>query len=600
VCELLSPPENTLHSVETLVFRNSAELFDRLNRLSAAEAAEAMVIYDASTDRHRLWDVAGIGLHDRGIGARLVLEFPEIYFIFFEASGTLPQGEIVWHHSADYGQTPHIVELLHLHSNGFRTLYDPVGLRSWLKENLSAVDPTRSENRFRTLFRARSASAALVIEDEPSFAHFNAFAAYKAGMRAFLVVSYREFLRLLPDLSVRVSAAQPKAGTVISDWDIQFVDQVTGSADPPLDLLVRLETIARVWFVTSNKRAAERGLLANIPRIGDGAAEFAKAADHRCVAKPYPGIFFLADLLAESPRSSVERTEPSEGRRHTAPHGCAMIAMALIDRAREFSIEETDHRRYLHQAMLAGEAKEILGGLSAATYLEALTLQNNAEIRAESSFPGTESNIQPSRRLDVFVQEVDYVESRHAGQEEWRRARLLYLSQQLNSFRSMYNHYEEVDAAETCFRKIAVLQRDLMSIGDNAVGRRNFWAKCRSIGLAYSDTLTSAGTSVSRLLAADCCIVGAFTIFFWLWIVAAHATSTHPWAMSGTHAAFSFLELQSGLGEYETLVDNANKAGSALLVAVYRFLLFFEIALAFINQGLLISVLYRRVTRRVP
>jgi hypothetical protein len=70
--------------------------------------------------------------------------------------------------------------------------------------------------------------------------------------------------------------------------------------------------------------------------------------------------------------------------------------------------------------------------------------------------------------------------------------------------------------------------------------------------------------------------------------------------MSGTHAAFSFLELQSGLGEYETLVDNANKAGSALLVAVYRFLLFFEIALAFINQGLLISVLYRRVTRRVP
>ena len=47
--------------------------------------------------------------------------------------------------------------------------------------------------------------------------------------------------------------------------------------------------------------------------------------------------------------------------------------------------------------MLAGEAKEILGGLSPATYLDALTLQNTAEIRAESAFAGTESDIRRNR-----------------------------------------------------------------------------------------------------------------------------------------------------------------------------------------------------------
>jgi len=282
--------------------------------------------------------------------------------------------------------------------------------------------------------------------------------------------------------------------------------------------------------------------------------------------------------------------------RHTAPHGAARIAEHLLWRAKRLcGTDEREQRVLLQQATLAGEAKEILGGLSPTTFLEALSLQNAAEIRAEASFAGTESQINPICRLSAFEAETGYAVSAGAREVVRSRARLNYLIQQLNGFRRIYNSYEEVTAAEACLHKMAKLQRLLLRTEGGWV---NWFHR---VGLGYSDLLTRSGTSLAQLLMCDLIVILSFSVVFLvLYAFQVWSASSHPLWLSLSHSTLSFMELQSGLGEYDAIVEAANKNGAATWVFSYRICLFVEIVLAYINQGLLIAMLYRRVTRRTP
>jgi hypothetical protein len=590
-CKAFLSPRTDRHTVETVVFENSAELLDRLNGLSAFEAYETLVVYDSGTDSRRLWDGAGIGIGDRGIGVQLVLQFPEMYFVFLGGDDPTFSESIRFHHVIDVSTLSRLLELINCHGHGFRTLYDPTGLRTFLKAGLASLDSAMDAS-YSQLFHLRARQPACVIEDEPVFACFNAYAAYRAGFRTFVVTSFSELNRLLPKDGASTSKAPERFNTVITDWDVRFPDYVTGSLDVGVNLQARLsQSDARVFVVTSLKHADIESFLKSLEKAPPLSTKDDRIGA-RCLAKPYAGIFELINLLhsdlgTESPAVPRPKLE-----RHTAPHGAALIANDLLSRAKRLcSAEERDQQILLQQAVLAGEAKEILGGLSPTTFLDALALQNGAEIRAEASFPGTESDIDPSHRLSTFEGETRCAVSAAARENERQRARLNYLVQELNGFRRIYNSYEEVTAAEMCLQKISKLQRALLRLD------RGWSSLLQRLGLGYSDLLTNSGTSVGRLLLSDLVLIISFAILFRL-LLAVHPsfTSSHPNWFSVSHSVMSFLELH----EYETIIDSADRGGAMTWVFWYRFCLLTEIILAYINQGLLIAMLYRRVTRRAP
>ena len=117
----------------------------------------------------------------------------------------------------------------------------------------------------------------------------------------------------------------------------------------------------------------------------------------------------------------------------------------------------------------------------------------------------------------------------------------------------------------------------------------------------YSDLVTKSGTSMARLLVSDAAIVLGFSFIFAGFIVSHPCNeSVHVFLLSLGHSVLSFMELAPGLSDYEETVKCASRVGADGWVLFYRIVLFIEITLAYINLGLLIAMLYRRVTRRVP
>src|SRR5262249_54471150 len=127
----------------------------------------------------------------------------------------------------------------------------------------------------------------------------------------------------------------------------------------------------------------------------------------RC-AKPYGGLFHLsADSGAGDGKAPIKNilgmrfkegqkkiyenlteTSNKKGRKpptaHSAPYACTLVADRLLKRARALrGTAGTDTPGWVQVALLAEEAKEILGGLSRTVGYEALAVQNEAEARAE-------------------------------------------------------------------------------------------------------------------------------------------------------------------------------------------------------------------------
>jgi len=79
-------------------------------------------------------------------------------------------------------------------------------------------------------------------------------------------------------------------------------------------------------------------------------------------------------------------------------------------------------------------------------------------------------------------------------------------------------------------------------------------------------------------------------------------------SLAAWHSAFTFVELQPGLAEVESeylrdehLVNLPRPwPGWLEWKQQYRLLLFLELVIAYLHLGLLISILYRRVTKRSP
>jgi hypothetical protein len=609
----LLPRMRIPHRVERIEFSTSAELLEALDRLKPEQLLSTMLVFDLASESGGVWDVRSVG-GENGIAVQLILSYPEIYIAFLGTSFGLDRTEveidglswesIVRHHFVRTDEVIHLLSLVQQHVQGFRTLFDATGLRSALKCKLQELRATENDEQwgraYAPLSESRIRHVAASADEEGDFVYLNGYAAYRAGCSAWLLSTQAEFWRALP----RKDTATPhpmsqgrKFDVVLSDWQLAYQDQ-----EEPLPTNSSL--LEKVRFESSDSLIIITGF------------EPKKICDKQYwMTKPYGGIFRLLDgpeykdgyplrKIYERGKSEVREQSGLEARQkitnHSAPYSRSVIATRLLARARlikHSGLQNTE--TWVQMALLAGEAKEILGGLSRTTAFEAVALQHEAEVCAEVSFFGTSTDIEVKERLKLLEQEGKVIEGT-TGTDTIKPSCLNFLLQTTNNLRLRFTEYEQISAAEDCLRKFAEVERKLQKGAYRKIASR--------LGWWYLDKATDAGTSVIRLLMVSLGIVALFALIYFVLL------NIHPMAsqqrsdrlsLAVRHSFYTFVELQPGAAEIEELKRIEYPPEGMLLTSdrwrrTYHILSFIELLFAYVNLGLLISLLYRRITKRAP
>ena len=663
---LFLPCGELTHHVGCLVYSCPADLFDKLDARTPEQIRDTIILFDFEAEPDP-WNVRDMG-GTSGLCAQLLLSYPEIYFVFLGSSQPIdalysraeqqePDSLIVCqHHFISVNRLVELVPLLQLHAQGFRTIFDPTGLRSRLKNRLQEELTQLTARQvwlYRGVSEARLNQPAVSADEESGFLYLNGYAAYKFGFRVWLAQTKSEFERLLEENSDKSSTLGSPArfATALVDWDLAYRDDKGSAADTPLLQRTNVsDKVKQLIVITSFPDDFRRRFTTNADAQSDCPAAIKDAI---IVSKPYGGFFDLLQARSrlnrggklatnnplsisrddihrrfETQRARKSETESSNGSigtsgnpatgvsRHSAPYTSAIVANRLLARARNIvRADLVDTEACVHCAILAGEAKEILGGLSKTTTYEALALQNQAEARAETSFYGTSAQVDVSKRLEDLSREADIVENAaHAPRRFWwptrgdgASSRVNFLMQTINNLRLQFAEYEQIDAAEECLREFARLQL-------SQIRRRKY---IRRLAAWYLDWASSAGTSVTKVFRVSGGLIVLFAAIYFLLFAIRPGVEFPPllpqpvvydsqWTqrlpdralVAFWQSAMTFVELQPG--EYQPRDFPIDSTEAWWWAQTFRLITWLELALAYINLGLLVSVLYRRLTKRAP
>jgi hypothetical protein len=319
------------------------------------------------------------------------------------------------------------------------------------------------------------------------------------------------------------------------------------------------------------------------------------------------------------------------------------VAERLLARANQIKLSEPIATElWIYTALLADEAKEILGGLSLTTSYQAIALQHEAEVRAEVSFLGMSTNIKVKERLDCLSREVEQIQKVAHGALDRKRShertsnigKLNCLLSIIHSLRLRFTAHEQIEASEVCLHEYVNHHHRYKRL-TNWARRVNIFKKLASAGFIrssqYLDLVTKAGTNVTRLFLSSVLWVFIFFVCFGglFWFHPTMGYDTQKTALTALgHSTFTFIELQPGTSEAEEMRKEAQNGpqivalpetpvektaevtqdSKALWIYSHRmlwlvgywFLLIFELIIAYVHLGLLISLLYRRITMRAP
>jgi len=619
------------HRVQSLGYSHSAELFERLDEFPPEQLREMMVLFDIEEGDEYWWDIPNMG-GESGLAAQLILSYPEIYFVFLGATGplekilrsnvSLNQTIINQHHCLSLKNLDAVFSLIRLHAQGFRTIFDPTGLRSALKLNLQQQLLEKLPGIRAAIYKffsiKRTQSAAAIADEEANFLYLNGYAAYKFGSRAWLAHTKKEFSRLFGDTSKSSSGfVIPKPfKTAILDWHLAYRDD-DPSANEPLAIrenAIQSSKIEQTIVLTSFPAAVNKFL--------DEHKDFCRSSII-VMPKPYGSFFDLLkppsqnghNLAGDEYQNMLAQVEkylkengpesPQQGNKgvtmlhpHSAPYASGVVAERLLSRAWMMKANDPyETVTWIQIAILAGEAKEILGGLSRTIAYEAIALQYEAEVSAEVSFYGMSAKIEVKQRLEELENEVENSQRASRGltykePPEDQKSRVNCLLKVVNDLRLRFSQYEQIDAAEECLYKVAEYDRSLNAKRKNLLYKLGVW---------YVDSATRAGTSVQRLLLVSLCWIAVFAVAYFLLL---QYNNDKSWIdrffLAVWHSLFTYFQFQPGLSEFEEIVSEINRQGHVIWVNLYRLILLLELVLAYLHLGLLVSVLYRRMTRRAP
>jgi hypothetical protein len=343
--------------------------------------------------------------------AMLILAFPEVRWVFGVLQGQSAESGIgEWHELKAFLCRPQA-----------EPLFDGSGLRNAVR---TAIKEATNEHGgpIAPYVPVRSAAAA-ALDDEVSYAYFNAYTAYRFGFRAFPV--FRN------GLAKALFAEQPGVGCsfkpllTFEDVYINFPDSTQREHYSKLDkrstLLGLLEHVSfRIFVTTAHRHASdsakhdENGLYLDSGRC----VQHGVCLNRYCrkLFKPFSGMFALWNGSRLAKRLRFEGTRrglapgfvwpprKSDGHDgdtgHSAPGRLLQIATHMIVRC-EAMLMAGVHTvpAATRCAVLATDALELLGARTPTTAMDALKFKHMAEVTAECEFSGVEYHIEIKPRL---------------------------------------------------------------------------------------------------------------------------------------------------------------------------------------------------------
>ena len=631
------------------------EIFECLSAMPTFELMDAMVILELECGDPTPWSLAQLGRDSRGYAASLALAFPEVYFVFLGGVSPIAQWDypekcksIEWHHFVTWPSIMKLAEMIRHHSSSFRTLFDPTGLRTMLKLQLLQV--AQGEKRglfFRRCLEMRLQRHAAAADDEDDYTFLQGYALYRGGFCTSLLRSEEEFFHHLLSYE-RQPGHSSRLNLLISDWDLAYSDHEYSDNDgSDSSLLNKLDksgglelpvlvvsgytedSDVREFVARPDQDGLQRrlsiskphsGIYEIIARIRDITSENVGTASSKgrrwqSIAESRPrisrslapdlgnisgktGAAFFKKLLRSKTVPSVEvETESVHNRRHSLPFARALVVRDLLDRA--ITLKKRGASRVqegILQAVLALDAKELLGEMSRTTGNEVTNLQVEGELTAELSWCGVDSEAEVDDRIKDLENEADDMEelelkfacslsSMKSQKAKYESQKANHLYRVFDLMRAKYNEAGQIVAGERCHRKLLQWQAKIPETR-------------RSLLDWYVSFATADGTSVRRILFCNAFFMLLFatlySMFLWIHPIANLLARTQI-AMAVGHSVFSFVEVQPAFD----FVDRAmvERGLSEIYMLTYRLVVLCEILIAYLNLGMLISVLYRRLVR---
>jgi len=423
----------------------------------------------------------------------LVLSFPEVHWVFFDSN---TEGNLKYLKKFQFIRPQNSKFII----DPYVPLFDPTGFRNGVRKCINQV-LNNNQKQKENFVPIRPLKAA-AIDEEPAYAFMHAYITYKFGYCSWAVTTMNVFKSIFKDES-KEEKKYHRCELIFEDLYLNFADRPSSIEDILDDnqkkrIDERFERSQR-RFSYLPFRDAIFPSLQNIKRrilvtIGHkkGGMDKIKWEENRIhltslrnsgqknkiLYKPFAGVYDLwkkaglwkrsknRPLLAGEKNPNVPETDkyhwplgkrdPSEESGHSAPGRLLVIAQRLIDRAEKILKNAMTVPDAIHAAVLALEAKELLGNRTPTTSLEALALQHQAEITAESMFYGVEYNLNVKDRFKDIEREVKAISQWFNPKTRKRseiNARLAIVESLVQKFREM-NQFEEEIMCLTEARKL--------------------------------------------------------------------------------------------------------------------------------------------------
>jgi hypothetical protein len=517
----------------------------------------------------------------------LILAFPEVHWALSQADSKTWKDLITDRHA--WGDETSLDTPAEFNRAGISPLFDPTGLRNALRQRVLENCNTSPRPLRRKL--------AISIDEEVDYTYFNAYAAYRTGRKAWTAVSFRALREFDSADSPLPAGGLGGSLDVMQDLYLNFADRPAVwpascdvSAIPSeeqrfsnlrfLDLLCgRLKASTSRFLVTvGHQRGADMLTLwrSNLQYLSASSAKWG------VIYKPVAGLHRLARLTGLLSKDMSQRSQSRKIRQepgpHSAPGRILLVANLLVDRARQVIAEATTVQDAIHSAVLALDAKELLGQRTPTVALEAIGLQHEAEVTAESLFEGVRYNLDLKDRIHELETEIADV-SQWFGRSRSKRAAL-------NASLTV------VERLAARFRGLNQLEEEMACLAEARKLRFDFWMRERPLRWALWPFLRYISFALSSLPRFAGVLV-AWIVIFWIGhhLFAWKISHYDPFGCLSSAAFFTFtLQLPnnwsnffSGHGGWETF---------------WNLFLAFQGAVSFINLGLLLSHLYMIASRR--
>jgi len=414
--------------------------------------------------------------------AMLVLAFPEIYWIFGEIYGSdlteFNSSTCMWETGKEKEDEKAVTR--HCLANLFAVFHDPLfdgtGLRNFILKKISETTDDGRKKKIAPYVPTRT-ELAVAMDEETSYAYFNAYASYRFGFRALAVRRNRQALELFGNEKYKLKNFKLS----LEDIFLSFPDQ-TGR-EQYSNLSLRDESLKglrqakfRVFVTSEHRHSGDSEKHANNhTHIGNIKAKL--------VRKPFSGLFSLWEEAKLAQKLSWKNRRDGKKYRgigegfiwppakntyinwddtgHSAPGRLLLVAEFLVNRAEHLLNERVfDVPTCVWGAVMVSTAQEILGDRTPTVSITALSLKHHFEVLAECQFSGVEYHIRIKPRISDIQNELKAAGHWFSG--EYRKQAVENSEMMiLNHFIPVLREYNQYDEECDCMNRVRSLHNNL-------------------------------------------------------------------------------------------------------------------------------------------